>query len=971
MKKFVLAVSLLFALVSPVQAKFDPSFTWTTLETPHFLIHYHQGGEGLAKRTAEIAEDVHARLVPRIKWQPEDKTQVVLVDEMDEANGMTSVFPYNQMILFLTPPLGEPGFGTTPYDDWMRMLITHEYTHVLQLDMVTGGYGWVFRTLFGRSVFSFPNAVQPEWLIEGLAVYEETSQTGGGRGRSAGADMVLRMATLEGPFPSISQMTVFPDTWPSGDVPYLFGDSFIQFIGDNYGRESLAELSRIYSGRVFPFLVDSTGRRALRSGYAELYRQWRALLKDRYEKQADAVTAKGVTASNALTRKGYETLSPALSPDGTRIAYTVSNGDEFPGIYLMNADGSGDRKVAELFFPFSGMKLAWSADGNRLYYTRLEFVRNTNIYDDIYYHDMKKDREVRVTAQVRARDPHPSPDGSKLVFVVNKLGRTRLALLDLSQKKLPAEAGDIVFLTDDELLYEGPRWSPDGSRIAVGVWQPGGSKDIWILDSQGKKMEEVTHDKAIDGSPAWSADGNYLYFSSDRTGIFNIYAYEVGTKTISRVTNALGGAFSPSPSADNGKLVFTSYSAKGYDVHAMNADRSSWKAAEPYRTVYPAEPYEAKAVETSTRPYSPLPTLAPRYWLPWFGYSYESGALAGFLTSGQDVVQHHQYFATGLYGPKANRLWYSFDYLYDGLYPTFHLSASDQDATYANLLIDPYLQRRDYVERQRTYGAEMIVPLLKMRRQHALSIGYQWQEATALSQILPSVDKPWLVYQPPLPFEGVLASGRASYLYNSAQRYGFSISPENGRTIELGYERFDTSLGSDLELSKYTADWHEYINFPWPHHVLQARAFAGTSHGQQFPQSAFQLGGDMPGDVTLTINDREVYLRGYPIAEFRGQNVGLLSFEYRMPLLNIEKGGGQTPFFLRRLHGALFAEAGNAWDSGAIHATDWKRAVGAEARLDLDLAYGWAPVTLRLGVARGLDEEGEWQLIWNAWVALF
>ena len=45
------------------------------------------------------------------------------------------------MILVLTQPVGEPGFGTTVYDDWMRLLITHEYTHILQLDMVNGGLG--------------------------------------------------------------------------------------------------------------------------------------------------------------------------------------------------------------------------------------------------------------------------------------------------------------------------------------------------------------------------------------------------------------------------------------------------------------------------------------------------------------------------------------------------------------------------------------------------------------------------------------------------------------------------------------------------------------------------------------------------------------------------------------------------------------------------------------------------------------
>jgi WD40 repeat protein len=767
-------------------------------------------------------------------------------------------------------------------------------------------------------------------------------------------------------------MAVFPDTWPSGDVPYLFGASFTQFINDKYGREKLADLSLTYSGRAFPFLVDSSGRRALRTGYARLYQEWRSVLADKFRKESDAVTARGLTVSTALTRKGYETLSPVYSPDGLRIAYFESNNDEFPGIYLMNADGSGDRKVTDTFLPATatGQRLAWSSDGNRLYYTRIDVVRNTNLYDDIYYHDAGKGKEVRVTYRVRARDPHPSPDGSKLLFVVNRMGKTRLAVLDLAAgKRLPAGEGDIAYLTPDgPFQYESPRWSPDGSRIAVSAWQPGGSKDIWVLDGQGRKLEAVTADRAIDGSPAWSPDGSLLYFSSDRSGIFNLYAYELSSRKLSQVTNVLGGAFLPSPSPDNKSLLFTGYSAKGYDVQTMPVDQASWKAAEPYRDVFPAVQYEVRSLQTSTRSYDPLPTLAPRFWLPWFDYSYESGTLAGFLTMGQDVVQRHSYAMTGLYGPKRDRLWYSLDYLYDGLYPTIHLFASDRDETYGNLLVDRFLEQWDYVERQQAFGLEFILPLVKARRQHALSIGYQWKELSAMSQIFPSPEKPWALYLPTLPFEGVLASGRASYLFNNAQRYRFSISPESGRTIELGYERFDDSIGSDLELNKYTADWHEYINGPWQHHVLQVRGFAGSSTGQRFPQGAFQLGGDMPGDVTLSLSDHTVYLRGYPSAEFRGRKVGLLSLEYRLPLANFE--GGWGPFFLRRLHGALFGEAGNAWNAGGLHASDIKRSLGAEARLDLDFAYGWVPLTLRLGIAKGLDKEGVWQVIWNAWVPL-
>jgi hypothetical protein len=66
------------------------------------------------------------------------------------------------------------------------------------------------------------------------------------------------------------------------------------------------------------------------------------------------------------------------------------------------------------------------------------------------------------------------------------------------------------------------------------------------------------------------------------------------------------------------------------------------------------------------------------------------------------------------------------------------------------------------------------------------------------------------------------------------------------------------------------------------------------------------------------------------------------------------------------VHGAVFAEAGNAWD-GTLHGSDLKRSVGAEARLDFYLAY-YLPVTLRMGIAHGLDEEGETLTYLGLWV---
>jgi outer membrane protein assembly factor BamA len=145
------------------------------------------------------------------------------------------------------------------------------------------------------------------------------------------------------------------------------------------------------------------------------------------------------------------------------------------------------------------------------------------------------------------------------------------------------------------------------------------------------------------------------------------------------------------------------------------------------------------------------------------------------------------------------------------------------------------------------------------------------------------------------------------------------------------------------------------------------RGYAGKSTGDVIAQRAFQLGGVGPGDMTINIDDNNVYLRGYPVNRYRGQKVGLATMEYRFPIQNIESGVGNTPFFFKRVHGAAFAEAGNAWDDVFLR-NDVKRSVGAEASLDMTLGY-FLPTTVRLGLYKALDDQRDKMMIISIWAA--
>ncbi len=63
----------------------DPSFKFSTIETEHFAIHYHQGIEETGKKAAGMAEDIHAFLSKDFLWSPKEKTNLVLIDDTDFA----------------------------------------------------------------------------------------------------------------------------------------------------------------------------------------------------------------------------------------------------------------------------------------------------------------------------------------------------------------------------------------------------------------------------------------------------------------------------------------------------------------------------------------------------------------------------------------------------------------------------------------------------------------------------------------------------------------------------------------------------------------------------------------------------------------------------------------------------------------------------------------------------------------------
>ena len=489
MKSIFIAIVLLLCLSSLSHAaRFDTSFTFSTLETPHFSIHFHQGLEAVARKAALFAEDAHDKLSRDITWQMSEKTEVVLIDNSDFSNGFATALPYNTIYILVVPPSLASTLGE--YDDWLKSLITHEYAHIVNLDPVRG-YWKVMRNIFGKPlpgldplsellflVTTQPNIFMPRWWHEGLATWAETEYTGAGRGRSSFYDMIFRMAVAGDNFPTIARMNGDVPDWPAGSLPYIYGYRLQQYIADTYGKEAPGKLTYAHAGR-FPYFINAPPME-LSGGkdYRDLYADMLAALKIEESRRIEILSATPFTPMRTVSNRGEALTNPRFSPDGSRIAF--ARRDPYDHSMTVVTDRSGGRVLAEFRRNYADGSLCWSPDGGSLYFTQAEISNGFNTYQDLYGYDFAHDSIKRLTVGQRLGDVDLSPDGRIFAAVVSGRGSQNLALVEMSAQGKDAAPRPVTDYALQRL--SSPRWSPDGTMISYALTDNAGLTAIHLYD---------------------------------------------------------------------------------------------------------------------------------------------------------------------------------------------------------------------------------------------------------------------------------------------------------------------------------------------------------------------------------------------------------------------------------------------------------------------------------------------------------
>src|SRR5919106_1942413 len=559
------------------------NFDFKVIQTEHFDVYFYERERVAAMDAARMAERSYARLSKVLNHEFRERKPIILYashsDFMQtnatqvggEGTGGVTDFARNRAVM--------PFTGS--YSDFEHVLM-HEMVHQFQYDVWSRGRaGAGFATLV---------AIAPSlWFAEGMAEYLSLGPI------NAETAMWLRDASLEGKLPTIEQMTVDPYEY----FPYRFGHALWSYVAERWGDEAVgAILKATLAGGVEPAF-----RRTIGLTLEQLSEQWRDAVQKRYLPEIGARARARAVADPLLTEErsdGIYHLAPALSPDGSQVAYFSEK--DFYSVDMYLADGvTGEVKRRILksgissnyeTYRFINSQANWSPDGKFLAFAAKRGARDVIVIVDVERNKEAKRIEVKLNG---VTTPSWSPDGQQLVFTGYDGGLSDLFVVR-------RDGSGLRRLTEDKYADLHPVWSPDGKTIAFATDRGEGTNfktlafgnfrialyelgtgSVRVLDrmEQGKNV-----------SPQWSPDGQSIAFVSDRNGVSNIFLYELREKSLYQLTDFYTGAQGITPlspvlswASQADRLAFVYFEKGKYDVYTLSNPRGLKR--QPYRHTAP------------------------------------------------------------------------------------------------------------------------------------------------------------------------------------------------------------------------------------------------------------------------------------------------------------------------------------------------------------------------------------------------
>jgi len=537
-------------------------FDWSLISSPNFDVYYYGEDTQLAEFTAEVSEKAHEQISKHLRWTLKKRVSIIVYyshNDFQQTNviwqymregigGVTELFK-NRVVL---PFEGD-------YEQF-RHVIHHELVHAILNDMIYDGN--IQSVITGRVKLRIPL-----WANEGLAEYLSMNW-------DTKADMTLRDLSINERMPTVKELESY--------MAYKGGQSIWRFIAEKYGREKIGE---IITAMKMTQNAEKGIERALGMDYEDLTKQWHKYLKKEYWPDVigrDEIEDIAKRLTDHKKEKNYYNISPAVSPDGSKIA-VLSDRSGYFDIYVLDAiDGKEIRRLVKgnRSVDFEELKLlqpgiSWSPDSKRIV-----IAAKAGKSDALYLINVKTRKKEKFTFNLDGIFTAAwSPDGNQLAFIGTKDGASDVYVYNIDEEKLTALTSDIY--SDSE-----PSWNNDGSVLVfvsdrngdiAGLQPPEviiehdfSQKDLYAIDLSSGNISRITDTDHNEDYPIWShTEKNTLFYVSDDGGVWNIYRYKPDSDPVA-LTNILTGAFQLSLTENDDYLVFAGYADMGWDVYSMS-----------------------------------------------------------------------------------------------------------------------------------------------------------------------------------------------------------------------------------------------------------------------------------------------------------------------------------------------------------------------------------------------------------------